>query len=49
MLAAGTSMNALKQYMGHRSITVTIDRYGYLVEGTEAADASRLDKLLSAP
>jgi integrase len=48
MLAAGTSMSALKHYMGHSSITVTIDLYGYLLEGTEALDAGRLDALLAA-
>jgi integrase len=48
MLAAGTPMEALKVYMGHSSITVTIDLYGYLLEGTEAIDAGRLDALLAA-
>jgi integrase len=48
MLAAGTPMEALKEYMGHSSITVTIDLYGYLLEGTEAIDAGRLDALLAA-
>jgi integrase len=48
MLAAGTQVEALKEYMGHSSIVVTIDLYGYLLEGTEALDAGRLDKLLAA-
>jgi hypothetical protein len=41
-------MEALKVYMGHSSITVTIDLYGYLMEGTEAIDAGQLDALLAA-
>lgn len=48
MLAAGTSLKALSEYMGHASITITADEYAYLLEGTETADAARLDSLLAA-
>jgi hypothetical protein len=30
MIAAGVNVRALAAYMGHSSITVTLDRYGHL-------------------
>lgn len=47
MLAAGVQMSSLMKYMGHSSITVTADRYGYLQKGSEAKDAGKLDTLLA--
>ena len=43
MIAAGVNSKALSTYMGHSSITITLDRYGHLLPGneTEAADAPR--------
>ena len=35
MIAAGVNAKALSQYMGHSSITVTLDRYGHLMPGSE--------------
>ncbi len=32
--------------MGHSSITVTIDRYGHLLTGSEEAAAAKLDAYL---
>jgi integrase len=36
MIAAGVNANTLKVYMGHSSITVTLDRYGHLFPGNES-------------
>jgi integrase len=33
MIAAGVNAKALSTYMGHSSITVTLDRYGHLMPG----------------
>jgi integrase len=33
MIAAGINTKALSHYMGHTSITTTIDRYGHLLPG----------------
>ena len=35
MIAAGVNVKALSTYMGHTSITVTLDRYGHLLPGNE--------------
>lgn len=35
MIAAGVNAKALSAYMGHSSITVTLDRYGHLMPGNE--------------
>ena len=43
MIAAGVSAKALSTYMGHSSITVTIDRYGHLMPGNEKEAAKLLD------
>ncbi len=46
MIAAGVGFKSLQTYMGHASITVTLDRYGHLLPGTGANDAALLDQLL---
>src|SRR5262249_27288423 len=33
MIAAGVNAKALSTYMGHASITITLDRYGHLMPG----------------
>jgi hypothetical protein len=38
----------LQTYMGHSSITVTLDRYSHLLPGALAHDAQLLDSLLDA-
>ena len=48
MIAAGVNAKALSTYMGHTSITVTIDRYGHLLPGNEHHAASLLDEWLRA-
>ncbi len=35
MIAAGINSKALSTYMGHASITITLDRYGHLLPGNE--------------
>jgi integrase len=42
MIAAGVNAKALSAYMGHSSITVTLDRYGHLMPGHEEAAAAML-------
>ena len=46
MIAAGVNPKALSAYMGHSSITVTLDRYGHLMPGNEREAAERLDAYL---
>jgi integrase len=46
MIAAGVNAKALSQYMGHSSITVTLDRYGHLMPGSEKEAADLLDGFL---
>jgi len=33
MIAAGVNAKALATYLGHSSITITLDRYGHLMPG----------------
>jgi integrase len=42
MIAAGVNAKALSTYMGHSSITVTLDRYGHLMPGNEDEAAAML-------
>jgi integrase len=46
MIAAGVNAKALSTYMGHSSITVTLDRYGHLMPGNEDEAATMLDEYL---
>jgi integrase len=46
MIRAGVNVKALASYMGHASITITLDRYGHLLPGNESEAASLLDALL---
>jgi integrase len=48
MIAAGVNAKALSSYMGHSSITVTLDRYGHLMPGNEDEAAALLDTYLEA-
>jgi integrase len=49
MIAAGINTNALSTYMGHSTITITLDRYGHLLPGNEHQAATLLDNWLNAP
>jgi integrase len=48
MIAAGINTKALCTYMGHVSITITLDRYGHLLPGNEHEAATLLDTWLAA-
>jgi integrase len=48
MIAAGVNAKALSTYMGHASITITLDRYGHLMPGNEDEAAAMLDAYLAA-
>ena len=41
------NVKALATYMGHSSITITMDRYGHLMPGNEAEAAGLLDAYLN--
>ena len=47
MIAAGVNAKALSTYMGHASITITLDRYGHLLPGNEHHAAQLLDTWLT--
>jgi len=44
----GAGFKSLQTYMGHASITITIDRYGHLLPGNEEEAATLLDSWLKA-
>jgi integrase len=46
MIAAGVNAKALSAYMGHSSVTITLDRYGHLMPGNESEAAALLDSYL---
>ena len=46
MIAAGVNAKALSTYMGHSSITITLDRYGHLMPGSESEAAGMLGAYL---
>jgi hypothetical protein len=48
MIAAGVNAKAPSTYIGHASITITLDRYGHLMPGNEGAAAALLDAYLAA-
>jgi integrase len=47
MIAAGINPKALSTYMGHTSITITLDRYGHLLPGNEHEAAHLLHTWLT--
>jgi integrase len=46
MIAAGVNAKALSTYMGHSTITITLDRYGHLMPGNEDEAAELLESYL---
>ena len=46
-IAAGVNAKALSSYMGHSSVSITLDRYGHLMPGNEAEAATLLDTYLA--
>lgn len=47
MIAAGVNAKALSTYMGHATISITLDRYGHLMPGNEDEAAEKLDEYLA--
>ena len=47
-IAAGVNAKALSTYMGHSSVSITLDRYGHMMPGNEAEAATLLDAYLEA-
>lgn len=47
MIAAGVNAKALSTYMGHANISITLDRYGHLMPGSEDEAAAMLDDYLA--
>ena len=43
MITSGVNTKALATYMGHASVTITLDRYGHLMPGNEGEAAALLD------
>lgn len=48
MIAAGVNAKALSTFMGHYSISITLDLYGHLMPGSEDEAAAMLDAYLTA-
>jgi integrase len=48
LIAAGVNSKAVSTYMGHASITITLDLYGHLMPGHEAEAADLLDGYLAS-
>jgi integrase len=46
MIAAGVNAKALSTYLGHATISITLDRYGHLMPGNEVEAAGRLQDYL---
>ncbi len=47
MIAAGVNAKALSTYLGHANISITLDRYGHLMPGSEDEAAALLDAYLA--
>lgn len=47
MIAAGVNAKALSTFMGHANISITLDRYGHLMPGSELEAAGMLDTYLA--
>ena len=45
-IAAGVNAKALSTYMGHSSVSITLNRYGHMMPGNEAVAAEMLDRYL---
>jgi integrase len=45
-IAAGVNVKALSSYLGHASITITLDRYGHLMPGNEDEAVGLVDSYL---
>jgi integrase len=48
MIAAGLDAKTVSEYLGHSSITITFDRYGHLLPGSEREAREKLEAFLDA-
>jgi integrase len=48
-IAAGLNPKTLSTYLGHATITITFDRYGHLMPGSEVEARAMLDAYLAKP
>ena len=48
-IAAGLNAKTLSTYLGHATITITLDRYGHLMPGSEVEARALLDAYLDGP
>jgi integrase len=48
-IAAGLNAKTLSTYLGHATITITLDRYGHLMPGSEVEARAMLDAYLDGP
>ncbi|HEX7490619.1 MAG TPA: tyrosine-type recombinase/integrase [Candidatus Limnocylindrales bacterium] len=48
MLTSGATLDDVKRYLGHSSISVTSDIYGHLVEGRSAEVAGGIGRAIRA-
>lgn len=48
-IAAGLNAKTLSTYLGHATITITLDRYGHLMPGSEVEARALLDAYLNGP
>jgi integrase len=46
MIAAGVNIKTISEWMGHSSVTITIDRYGKLLPGSAAEALGLLNAFL---
>ena len=46
-IAAGVQAKALQTFMGHESITTTLNRHGHMDKSERATAAAQIDRLLS--
>jgi hypothetical protein len=49
MIAAGVNAKALSTFLGHASVTITLDRYGYLFPGSEKEAGASSTATSNAP
>jgi integrase len=47
-IAAGVNAKALSAFIGHSSVSITLDRYGHLMPGSEEHAAELVDAYLEA-
>ena len=48
MIAAGVNIKTISEWMGHSSVTITLDRYGHLLPGQAAVALGLLNNFLTA-